>query len=534
MFDRLLEFAKSLLSVWHGEVFIQCDWLNAAVGRGVVTFGWLLMMPMIAHAARGSLELRAIDSKSQEPTAIYLVLRNSKGRPIFAPKQPRIGDGFVFDGQVVLELHPGLYTFEADKGPEYRQRTGHFVMKSGATDNQEIEMQRFVHMSEEDWWSGDLHVERPLRELPLLMLASDLHFANVVTWSNQKNVWDRKPQPKLITERVGRDRFYQVMGGRERRAGSEMVFGRLQQPLPFESNQIGEYPTPFQSLRRVAKQGQSHTHLNRMDCRDLPVWLASGKVDSLGLLHPGLLPEGSSDASFSQGRDPVLFPEPHGVARWSQQIYFRLLNAGFKIPPAAGSGAGVNASPIGYNRVYVHSEQPFTPQSWWDGLRAGRVLLTNGPLLRPRVNGRLPGHVFHATGERLELEIEAKLGTREKIDYFEVIKNGRSEMQVRLEDWVSQEGRLPPVIFEQSGWIMIRVVTRNQQTYRCACSGPFYVTFQDQPHVSRQACQFFVDWLYERAGEIRLKDPQQQSEVMRYHRAARDFWQQRLATSNRD
>lgn len=224
MFDCLLRFAEFCLGGCHRQVQIHSRSQYAMVGCSVFTFISMFATSLTAHGARGSLELRAIDSKSQEPTAIYLVLRNSKGRPIFAPQQPRIGDGFVFDGQVVLDLNPGTYTFEADRGPEYRQLTGHFVIKSGATDNQEINMQRFVDMSLEGWWSGDLHVERPLRELPLLMLASDLHFANVVTWSNQKNVWERKPRPKVITEKVGRHRFYQVMGGRELRAGSEMVF----------------------------------------------------------------------------------------------------------------------------------------------------------------------------------------------------------------------------------------------------------------------------------------------------------------------
>jgi hypothetical protein len=130
------------------------------------------------------------------------------------------------------------------------------------------------------------------------------------------------------------------------------------------------------------------------------------------------------------------------------------------------------------------------------------------------------------------LEVEAQLGTREKIDYFEVIKNGRSALQVRLEDWAAKGGRLPPVTFEESGWMMVRVVTRNEQTYRCACSGPFYVSFDDRPGIRRAACQFFVDWIYDRAREIRLQDPKQQAEVMRYHRAARDFWERRLADAD--
>ena len=46
---------------------------------------------------------------------------------------------------------------------------------------------------------------------------------------------------------------------------------------------------------------------------------------------------------------------------------------------------------MGYNRVYVHCGESTDVRGWWEGLRAGRVVVTNGPLLRPRVNGELPG-----------------------------------------------------------------------------------------------------------------------------------------------
>lgn len=38
-----------------------------------------------------------------------------------------------------------------------------------------------------------------------------------------------------------------------------------------------------------------------------------------------------------------------------------------------------------------------TWDAWWEGLREGKVVVTNGPL-RPKVNGQPPGHVFQAKG----------------------------------------------------------------------------------------------------------------------------------------
>lgn len=492
-----------------------------AIGLAI---GLLAINTLQCHGARGQLELSTVDEKTHEPTAVRIKLRNSKGRPVFAPKAPRVGSGFVFDGKVVLDLNPGVYTFTIDKGPEFRLHQGHFVMRSGAADNQEVSMRRFVDMKAEGWWSGDLHVERPIREMPLRMLANDLHFANVVTWSNGKSAWKKSQPPSDKTVFVGNQRAFNLLGGRNRRAGSEIVFGQLSEPITLPSG-VGEFPAPFESLRGTESSSR-HVHLNRIDSLDFPVWVASGKLDSVGLLHPGLLEAGSNDDDTARARDPVLFPDPYGVGRWSQDIYFRTLNLGLRLAPAASSGAGINDNPVGYNRVYVHCGEQFSPQAWWQGLQAGRVLITNGPLLRPRANGQLPGHEFRSLGDAIQLEVEAQLSTREKIDYFEIIQDGRSVVQVRLEDWAAKGGRLPPVTFSKNGWMVVRVVTRNTDTYRCACSGPFYVSFPNRDETTPDATslKFFLDWVYERARAIKLP-PAEHEKVMRYHRAARNYWQ---------
>ena len=44
-------------------------------------------------------------------------------------------------------------------------------------------------------------------------------------------------------------------------------------------------------------------------------------------------------------------------------------------------------NPVGYNRVYVHCGEELTWDKWWENLRRGQVVVTNGPLLRPRVFG---------------------------------------------------------------------------------------------------------------------------------------------------
>jgi hypothetical protein len=93
---------------------------------------------------------------------------------------------------------------------------------------------------------------------------------------------------------------------------------------------------------------------------------------------------------------------------------------------------------------------------------------------------------------------------------------------------------LPKVTFQESGWMLIRAVTSHPKTYRFASTGPYYVEIGDRPRVSRQAAQFFADWVHERARQIDIADPQQRESVIRYHRAARDFWAKRVSEATVD
>jgi len=161
-------------------------------------------------------------------------------------------------------------------------------------------------------------------------------------------------------------------------------------------------------------------------------------------------------------------------------------------------------------------------------------------MIRPQVFGpgteqepALPGHVFHGDqGKIVEVQIALKLATRDPIDYMEVIQDGKTVHEVRLDQYAKAGGKLPPLKFDRSGWFLVRAVTSNPKTYRFASTGPYYVEVGYDRRVSKKAAQFFFDWVYERARRIKLDDPNEREEVLQYHRAARDFWQKKLAEAN--
>jgi hypothetical protein len=161
-------------------------------------------------------------------------------------------------------------------------------------------------------------------------------------------------------------------------------------------------------------------------------------------------------------------------------------------------------------------------------------MVTNGPLIRnPRMNGKLPGHVFRGeAGQSLRLEATLNLSVRDKVDYLEIVRDGTVVHQVRLQDWAKAGGQLPAVEFDQSGWILVRAVTGNPKTYRFASTGPWYVEVGGRQRISREAVQFFFDWVYERARRLELPAGEKRDAVLHYHRAARDYWQDLLSKAN--
>ncbi len=490
-------------------------------------------------AARGELELRVLDADTQEPVAVQMQLLNQRGLPVKPPGLVRDGDWLVFDGPAVLTLPPGDYSFRLRRGLEYRERTGNFDLQSGAADSHTVSLPRFVDMAKEGWYSGDLQFQpASLAGLVTRIRASDLALVPIICRDNQGVLSVTETFARQIETQMGRDRRLQWPLACDRRQGSVAIFwSPMGLPtLPAASEAL---PTSF-DIARILRAGASndatpHVHLAHVCSWDLPVWVAHSALDTVGLMHDGVLEESSRDAPQDRPRDPVLFPDPEGVGRWSQQTYFQLLETGIRLPPAAGSGADASGNPLGLPRVYVHCGDAFSPDAWWDGLRAGRVVVTNGPLIRPRINGQLPGHVFQArTGQTLQLQVELKLSTADKIRYLEIIYNGRPAQQVRLEDWAANQGRLPPIVCQRSGWVLVRVVAEHPTAFRSAVSGPFYVEFDDRPRISRQACQFFLDWVYQRARQIKLPDPQQREALLLQHRVARDFWQGRCEAATVD
>ncbi len=492
----------------------------------------MLWLASAAFAAEGQLEIRVVDKDTGQLVPCRMHLRTASGRPRLPPRRvPVWDDHFVIPGQITLKLPLGNYRFVMERGPEYSVITGEFTINKFSEDSKTVEMHRYVDMAAEGWWSGDLDVRRPAKDIELLLAAEDLHVLPLVTWWNGHSQWTPSTVPADPLVSFAGSRIGHLLAGELSRPGGTVRLFQLAEIPRVEAQ--GEYPSLPQQLESLRRKPGVWVHLTRPYWWDLPVLVALGQLDSIEVVH-GQFGRTKMIAEERGGkpRDPERLVGGRGHALWCQEIYFHLLNCGLRIPPGAGSGSGVTPNPPGYNRMYVYLEGDFSWEKWWEGFRAGRVVLTNGPLLRPKVRGKLPGHVFRAAaGQILDFEIALTLSTRETMSYLEIIKDGRVEHEIRFDQYAAK-GRLPAVRFDRSGWFTVRAVADRADTYRFALSAPFFVEIGGQPRISRRSAQFFLDWVAERAAQIQSDDPAHEAQVLAYYRKARDFWQQVLAKAN--
>jgi len=474
----------------------------------------------------GVVEFTLKDNPAVVPFRIHL--QPDGGKPIQPPGVPFWKDHFIANGSILLHLSPGMYSVAVERGPEFSAESLALSVEAGKESGVQGSLRRLANPAAEGWWSGDLHVHRPLADIELLMKAEDLHVAPVITWWNDRNLWEGRELPKAPVVAFDSDRFYSVMAGEDEREGGALMYYGLPKPMAIKGA-AREYPSPVKFLLEAKQAPGVHVDIEKPFWWDTPTWIATGKIDTIGIAVNHMCRSTMMEKeAWGKPRPADRLPPPLGVGHWVQEIYYHVLNTGLRIAPSAGSASGVLPNPVGYNRVYVHLDGDLSYGKWFEGLRAGRSFVTNGPLLRVKANGELPGHVFTAE-KSISIDLAAALDSRDSVDRIEIVRNGRVERQVPTQE------PLGKIEFTSSGWFLVRCFAKNEQTFRFASTAPYYVEIgAEKRRISRASARFFADWVDERMSRVplKLKDEKQLEEVLEPHRRAKEFWVDLAARAN--
>ncbi len=266
--------------------------------RSLTVYSLILIAALIASttnaAQKGEFRLTVVDEQSGQPIACRMHLKNARGIPQKAGRQPFLKDHFVFDGKVTLSLREGNYKFEAESGPEYHTRGGHFSVNRFSSDQKTISMRRFADLAKEGWWSGDMYVNRSPRDIELLMRAEDLHVAQLLGWPSRKSDRDTMNSGSPIVK-LADSRYYHKLAGRDVRAGGGICFFKLDAvPEIFANGKLAnEFPPAVELAQDLKKQGARYNRAQlailerRYDdaFADLDALVASGAADRGPFVH---------------------------------------------------------------------------------------------------------------------------------------------------------------------------------------------------------------------------------------------------------
>ena len=85
---------------------------------GVCALGWFSLAP------GAQVRFTILDSATEQPVPCRIHLKDNGGKPVLPKGLPFWHDHFVCPGLAELELKPGRYTYEVDRGPEFLVTTG--------------------------------------------------------------------------------------------------------------------------------------------------------------------------------------------------------------------------------------------------------------------------------------------------------------------------------------------------------------------------------------------------------------------------
>lgn len=407
---------------------------------------------------------------------------------------------FYCDGTAELTVPAGIYFLSGYRGPEYKIAARKITLEAGKTHEETVELERWVHLAKDHWYSGELHIHANYGyghwyNTPETMrqqcTGEDLNVCNfMVANSDSDVVFDRPffrgaPDPLSTDDCIlyWNQEFRSTIWGHMTLVNLEQLvepvftgFKGTTNPWDTPSNSDIADRTHWQ------KGVVNYTHVSQAEdwtktpyaAKSIPIDVALNKIDTLDINNS-----------------------------WAASVplWYRLLNCGFRVPATAGTDVFLNRIDSrlpGGDRVYVHVDGPLTYKGWIDGLKAGRSFVTNGPILSFTANGKEPGAVL-SVGEKPKIRIKASARSRFPLQKAELVHNGRVIATAKLDDDSLVATLDQDLTFERGGWLAFRAEGRGTAETPIptlnAHTNPIYVETGGKTVRSAEEAKSFLQWI---------------------------------------
>jgi len=222
----------------------------------------------------------------------------------------------------------------------------------------------------------------------------------------------------------------------------------------------------------------------------------------------------------------------------TREMWYRILNCGFRLPACAGTDAPMSASygkPPGCYRVYVQVDGEFTYDSWIEGLVAGRTFVTNGPLFTHfEVRNFALGDSVNLQSDGLTyLDGEFRIECPTPLTRVDIICNGEIDQTFFADEGQCVIDTSFITAVNKSSWIAARA-SGPKVSYSTvgdslfAHSGPVYFCLNGQRIVEEESAQELATWVNDLERLCVVKGewtgPDQSTRLMSELAAARIFY----------
>src|SRR4029077_15975237 len=138
------------------------------------------------------------------------------------------------------------------------------------------------------------------------------------------------PDEPLV--RFDGNRFYHMMAGEDEREGGALLYFHLKRPLAI-TEATREFPSPLKFAQEARQHKGVWIEAEKPFWWDVPVWVAAGPGAFLCGANNHMCRDKMYDTeAWGKPREVERYPAPRGNGYWTQDLYYRLLNCGLRIP----------------------------------------------------------------------------------------------------------------------------------------------------------------------------------------------------------
>jgi len=462
----------------------------------------------------GRLIITAIDSATRQPIPVRISVRGPNGK-FYAPDTrwrhadeaiQRDAQRFEYgywhsSGADSLTVPPGRFTVEIWRGPEWRTVSRAVAVNAGRTTPVRVPLARLSNLPALGWWGGDVHVHMNYggayrntpEHLAFQARAEGLHVIENLTVNKEQRIPDIATwRPGLLASAADQiiangQEFHTGLWGHSAQLGLRDYY-LLPDYAGYPGTALASlFPTNAAVFDLAHQQGALAGYVHPFDFvpdistvqggvpYELPVDVAVGKVDYIEVM------------GYS---DPLI----------TSDIWYKLLNCGFRVPAAAGTDAFPNFAelrgPPGLVRVYAKSGRTLDHRRWLDAIRTGHTFVTNAPLLTFTVNGRESGEELRLPFGPHRVRAHLTLKSNVPVDHLEVVGNGR--VLAKLPGTISDTTIL--ISLDRSGWYLARAYSSRPRLpvldlYPFASTSPVYVEVGSAPKTCGADAEYFLRWI---------------------------------------